>query len=131
MVSLIRFKNKIKAKASLIFTHLLFLYLSSGTANAQAANPFDTTKVISAGAGQTFDAQMMYYIKLGGKLVISAVMLFGVATAITYLYTSFKEAQREGHYSTFITAIVMLFILIIVAALIANFAWGWIEGVSL
>ena len=131
MVSLIRFKNKIKAKASLILTHLLFLYLSSGTANAQAANPFDTTKVISAGAGQTFDAQMMYYIKLGGKLVISAVMLFGVASAITYLYTSFKEAQREGHYNTFITAIVMIFILIIVAALIANFAWGWIEGVSL
>ena len=131
MVSLIRFKNKIKAKASLILTHLLFLYLSSGTANAQAANPFDTTKVISAGAGQTFDAQMMYYIKLGGKLVISAVMLFGVASAITYLYTSFKEAQREGHYNTFITAIVMIFILIIVAALIANFAWGWIEGVAL
>ena len=131
MVNLIRFKNKMKAKASLILTHLLFLYLSSGTANAQAANPFDTTKVISAGAGQTFDAQMMYYIKLGGKLVISAVMLFGVASAITYLYTSFKEAQREGHYNTFITAIVMIFILIIVAALIANFAWGWIEGVSL
>ena len=131
MVNLIRFKNKMKAKASLILTHLLFLYLSSGTANAQAANPFDTTKVISAGAGQTFDAQMMYYIKLGGKLVISAVMLFGVASAITYLYTSFKEAQREGHYNTFITAIVMIFILIIVAALIANFAWGWIEGVTL
>lgn len=131
MKVLIRFKKNMQAKASLILTHLLFLYLSIGTANAQAANPFDTTKVISSNAGTTFDAQMMYYIKLGGKLVISAVMLFGVAMAITYLYTSFKEAQREGHYNTFITAIVMLFILIIVAALIANFAWGWIEGVSL
>ena len=126
-----RVKARLKSKVSMVFTHVLFLYLSMGTASAQTANPFDTTKVISAGAGQTFDAQMMYYIKLGGKLVISAVMLIGVASAITYLYTSFKEAQREGHYNTFITAIVMIFILIIVAALIANFAWGWIEGVTL
>ena len=128
---LLRVTTKVKAKSALIWTHLLFMYLSTGTANAQGANPFATDKIISSNAGTTFDSQMMYYIKLGGKLVITCVMLFGIAAAIAYLYMAFKDAQKEGHYSGFITALVMIFTLIIMTSLIANFAWSWIESVSL
>ncbi|GBU09002.1 hypothetical protein AwWohl_01400 [Gammaproteobacteria bacterium] len=121
-------KKRLRARSIAIWASILFIFLNFG--HAQTSNPFDTKDLISKNAGDTFDSQIVYYLKLGGKLIIFAVMVFGIGALIAYLMSIVNDSKREG-IAPILQGIVICFVVVIFTGLLANFAWNWITNFQL
>ncbi len=121
--------TRFKSFKNRLWISLVGTYLALGTASAQTTNPFDTSKIISDQAGDTMTGQIGYYIAVGGKVVISMIMVVGVGVAIARIVAAFQATEREG-WGQFGTTIAFSILLLAVMAIIANFAWGWAEAIG-
>jgi len=111
---------------------LALLVLLPELANAQAANPFDITKILpSAIADKPFLEKMVAMIVM---VVIAGAFItlgFGVMGGIGDIFTTLSDARRMGEWSLFLKNLGMVLAVVIVGVVLASLIYTWLSTVNI